>query len=104
MESRADEALHRRMAWTGHACRAGHGRLCDYDRYAPLIAAAVVAASGDDVAVRILRQPVVFQWATVIGRTTVDGWPAFVRWAAIVRRDAGLAVRAGGCDVRTISR
>jgi len=92
------------MAWAGHACRAGRGRLCDHDRDAPLIAAAVVAATGHDAAVRILRQPVVVERTTVIRRAAVGGWPALVQRAAIVWRDTGLAVRAGGCDVRTISR
>jgi hypothetical protein len=86
------------MAWAGHACRAGHGRLCDHDRDAPLIAAAVVAAAGRTVAVRILRQPVVFQRTAVVRRA------ALVQRPAIAWRDTGLAVRAGGRNVRTISR
>jgi hypothetical protein len=104
MENRADEPLHRRMAWAGHACRAGHGRLCDHDRDAPLIAAAVVAASGHDVAVRILRKSVLFQRATVIRRAAHGGWAALVQRTAIIWRDTGLAVRAGGRDVWTVSR
>jgi len=92
------------MAWAGHACRAGHGRLCDHDGDAPFIAAAVVAAAGYAVAVRILRQPVVVQRATVVRRAAVGGWPALVQRPALVWRGSGLAVRAGGRNVRPISR